>query len=172
MTNFVDDLVERITTVEDSLKMIAVKRDEELALQRKRSDEELGLVKGRLEKELAQRIETERAKLVLNFIAVLDELERAAKYAEERDDRGALREGVEVVMDLFRSRLTALGVTRYAVLGEAFDPANAQALGVEPGEAGIVTLEVLPGYALDGALIRPAKVLVGSGVPVAAPAQA
>ena len=147
--NFVEEFDQRIKSIEDKLFAASQKNGAELTA-----------IKARLEKDAQQKLQSERAKLALRFVEVLDELERAYKHGSEGD---GLREGVEIIIDLFRNRLESLGVSRIMAQGAAYDPHNAQAIGTESGPEGIVTLEVQAGYMLDGQLIRPAKVLVGSG---------
>jgi molecular chaperone GrpE len=156
MTNFVGEIAERIEKLENSVTEISRRYDTELAATRER-----------LTKDLAQQITVERSKMALSFITVLDELERAVKHANG-DNGSNITEGVEIVIEIFKARLVQLGVERLAVVGEKYDPEIAHAIGVENGESGVVTLEVLPGYRMDGRLIRPANVLVGNGQPVTA----
>jgi molecular chaperone GrpE len=163
--NFVEEITERLARLEETVVSAARKREAEMEA-----------VRARLEKELQLKVSVERSRLVLMFIDILDELERATAHADASATPSmpadavittgdtALLTGINQIILMFRKRLDSLGVQKIEVVGKAYDPETAHAIGVNGGAAGVVTQEVLSGYTLDGVLIRPAKVLVGSGV--------
>ena len=59
--------------------------------------------------------------------------------------------------------LEASGVQPIAADGEAFDPAQHEAVTYAPGPEGRVVAVVRAGYTVDGRVIRPAGVVVGNG---------
>jgi molecular chaperone GrpE len=132
---------------------------------KKQIDEEISRTKTRLEADFDRKLELEKQKLVLPFLEVLDNLQRAIDAASQAGSVEHLLEGVQMTAGLFRSKLQAMGVESVLVLGQPFDPNLAQAVGTvhvnDEGRDGIVVEEVLSGYRLDDQLIRAAQVRVG-----------
>ena len=132
---------------------------------KKQMDEEICRTRARLETDFGQRIEEERRKLVLPFLEVLDNLERAVEASTKGGAVEHLREGVEMTAHLFRKKLSDLGLDAIPVLSQPFDPNLAQAVGMVPvndASADGMVVEVLQtGYTMGGQLLRPAQVRVG-----------
>ena len=120
---------------------------------------------------LQRRAQEERAEFgryqltasILNFLPVLDDLERAVETPHEDIKDHAWVAGVELVMAKFRSVLESAGVTEILALGAAFDPAKHEAVGSAPGPDGTVVRVLRRGYVLNDRVIRAAMVLVGDG---------
>jgi molecular chaperone GrpE len=127
--------------------------------------EEIARTKTRLEADYRRRIEIEKQKLLVPFLDVLDNLERAVDAASKSGDREVLLEGVEMTGTLFRLRLQELGVEPIQVIDEPFDPNVGEAIGtvpvVEAARDGIVVEEIKRGYRMGDQLVRPAQVRVG-----------
>jgi molecular chaperone GrpE len=68
----------------------------------------------------------------------------------------------------FKKTLERHGVCGLEVLGKNFDPLHHEALGQEPGDApsGTVTKEMTKGYTLHGRLLRPAQVVISTGIKI------
>lgn len=118
----------------------------------------------------AHRVEAEtRAKLVADFLPVLDNLDRTLlASAGGADD--TLIEGVRMVRDQFEQVLFRYGVERVLAVGQPFDPSQHEAIAmedVEPARKGRVIRQVTSGYLFAGKVLRPAKVIVGRSVPTA-----
>ncbi len=152
---FVEELMGKLELTE--------KRFEERKAQ---MQEEIARTKARLEADSQRRIELERQKILLPFLEVLDNLERALITSKGNGggDEG-LRKGIEMIADLLRSKLRAQGVEAIPVLNQAFDPNLGQAVGIvivtDASKDGVVVDEVQRGYSLGGQLLRPAQVRVG-----------
>ncbi len=150
---FVEELMARVTETE--------RKFEE---KKKEMREETAKVRGRLQADFERELQLEKRKLVLPYLEVLDNLERALANATERDSR--LREGIEATARLFRSALQSQGVESIPLLGEAYDPNVSEAIGLievsDPAQDGIVLEEVLCGYRMGEQLLRPARVRVGT----------
>lgn len=120
---------------------------------------------------LQRRAQEERAEFgryqltasVLNFLPVLDDLERAVESPHDDIKDHPWVTGVELVMSKFRSVLESAGVTEILALGAAFDPAKHEAVGSAPGPDGTVVRVLRRGYLLNDRVIRAAMVLVGDG---------
>jgi molecular chaperone GrpE len=77
-----------------------------------------------------------------------------------------------MVLKLFEDAVVRLGGQRLKSLGQPFDPNIHEAIQqVESAEhaAGIVAIELVPGYQLGERLLRPAMVAVSKGPPAAEP---
>ena len=122
----------------------------------------------RMAREKAEFLKFANEGLILQFLPVLDNLERAIASARAEAGSTPLIEGIEMIARLFRSTLEKLGVKPMEVLGQPFDPGFHQAVAqVESSraEANLVVEEVQKGYLLEGRVIRPAMVKVSRGVP-------
>jgi molecular chaperone GrpE len=131
---------------------------------RERAD--LENLKKRAERERldAARYGTER--LVGDLLAVLDDLERAIRAAEDGAGGPALLTGVQLVAKSFVDVLERHGVTRVVAHGQPFDPTHHEAVAhVESAEhdAGMVIEEHRGGFRLKDRLLRPALVSVSRG---------
>jgi molecular chaperone GrpE len=127
-------------------------------------DEEITRTRTRLETDFQRKLDLEKQKILLPFLEVLDNLQRAI-VAGPTGTVEHLIEGVLLTANLFRSKLQAMGIEPIAALSQPFDPNLEQAVGmikvVDPSQDGIVLEEVQSGYCLNGQLLRPAQVRVG-----------
>jgi molecular chaperone GrpE len=136
---------------------------------KKQIDEEIGKVRTRLESDFERKLEMETQKIVLPFLEVMDNLQRAVEAASSNHDAQNLIEGVKMTISLFRSNLASIGVEAIPSLNQPFDPNLQQAVGaVEVKNAnldGIIIEELQTGYSMKGRLLRPAQVRVGRSTP-------
>lgn len=110
--------------------------------------------------------------LVLNYLPVLDDLSRALDSVGQHDELTdhPWIEGVRIVQRKFIAILEAAGVRAVqAGVGAPFDPQLHEAVAYQPGVLNQVVAVVQGGYAIDGAVIRPAMVIVGNGEAAAPP---
>ena len=151
---FVEELMARLAETE--------RRFEE---KKKLIDEEITRTKARLEADFQRRFDLERQKIVLPFLDVLDNLDRALRAVSQAGNLEHLIEGVEMTANLFRSKLLSLGVEAIPALEQPFDPNLEQAVGTiavaDESRDGIVVDEVQQGYRMGGQLLRPSQVRVG-----------
>ena len=118
-----------------------------------------------------RRIEQERqdyaafasAGLAQALLPVLDDLERALKAIPPDFADHDWVEGVKAVERKFRTSLESQGVKQIEALGQPFDPNFHEAARRAEGPEGIVIEEYQKGYMLNDKLLRPARVVVGSG---------
>jgi len=101
-------------------------------------------------------------KLLLKFLPVLDNLERALSAPKaEGDDK--LRQGVELTARSFREALTSEGLMPIEAVGQPFDPNLHEAVMTVDSadhEDGTVIMEFQRGYRLGDRVIRPTMVQV------------
>jgi molecular chaperone GrpE len=118
----------------------------------------------RYERELARETAAERARVAVQWLPVVDNLERALEHAKA--DPSALIEGVRAVWEQAVGVLRRLGFPRFDDVGEQFDPSRHQAVSaVEKDDApgGTVVGSAWPGYGTGDTLLRPAGVVVAKG---------
>lgn len=128
--------------------------------------EEIARTRARLEADYERKVQLATHDVVLPFLDVLDNLERAVAVASQNSGGWeSLRKGIEMTVDLFHSRLQALGVEAIAVLNQPYDPGCGEAVGVievdDPSRNGMVVELLLTGYRMGDQLLRPAQVRVG-----------
>jgi molecular chaperone GrpE len=132
---------------------------------KKQIDDEIARTKARLESDFARKLDLEKQKIILPFLEVLDNLQRALDAASKAGTVEHLLEGVQMTAAQFLSKLQSLGVEPIPAVGQQFDPAMEQAVGTirvdDASGDGIVLAEVQTGYSIDGQLLRPAQVRVG-----------
>ena len=119
--------------------------------------------KKRTARERSEFVKFANESLILEFLPVLDNLERALATARSGVDAQAVAEGLEIIVRLFQTTLEKAGVKAIEALGRDFDPNLHQAAAqVEShdGRDNIVVEEVRKGYVLEGRLLRPAMVKV------------
>jgi molecular chaperone GrpE len=101
------------------------------------------------------------------LLAVVDSLEMGLAAADTAD-ADALREGSEATLKLLKTTLERFGISEVDPEGEPFDPQLHEAMSVMPApnaEPGSVVQVVQKGYALNGRLLRPARVIVAAESP-------
>jgi molecular chaperone GrpE len=128
-------------------------------------DAEISRTKARLESDFERRLALEKQKIILPFLDVMDNLQRALDSAAQAGTVEHLLEGVQMTANLFRSKLQAMGVEAIPALNQPFDPNLQQAIGtVKVKDAdidGVIVEEVQSGFCMNGQLLRPAQVRVG-----------
>ncbi len=119
-------------------------------------------------KRSARDMEHARKYALENFgrelLAVKDSLEMGLEAAESAD-ADSLRSGSEATLKLLATTLERFGITEIDPEGEPFDPEMHEAMTMQPSadvEPGSVLTVIQKGYALNGRLLRPARVVVAS----------
>jgi molecular chaperone GrpE len=128
--------------------------------------EEISRTRTRLEADFQRRVEAEKQSILLPFLEVLDNLERALAAVSRGGSPDSLRQGVEMIASLFRQKLQAQAIQPVEVLGLPFDPNVGQAVAMvqvaKAAQDGIVVDELQRGYRIGEQLLRPAQVRVGT----------
>jgi len=99
--------------------------------------------------------------LLLNFLPLVDDLERALASVDERLAGTTWLDGIRLIQRKFQQLLDVNGVTEIQADGETFDPNIHEAVTFGAGEDGKVISVVQKGYKLGGRVLRPALVVVG-----------
>ena len=108
-----------------------------------------------------------------DLLPVLDSLEKSVESAPAATDAAAVSEGVGLCLKLFIDTLAKNGIEQVDPLGEPFDPSQSEAMAMveNPDAEPNSVMEVMQkGYALNGRLVRAAKVIVAKAPASAAPA--
>jgi molecular chaperone GrpE len=102
-------------------------------------------------------------RVVLEFLPVMDNLERAIEHAQTEDQ--ALLEGVQMVLKQFLATLEKYEIKPFDSIGQAFSPERHEAVQQMPSEhpAGAVCQQLQKGYLRGDFLVRPAMVIVSTG---------
>ena len=152
---YVEELEARIAAKDAELQQL-------LAKYRGASDE-FEQARARLRKELSKDIERGRRSLIVSFLEVLDNLDRALEAAADRADDPFVQ-GVALVRQQFLTTLEGLGVRRLSPVGRPFDHAVHEAVATVAAGAGAapgtVVGVVKPGYLIGDDVLRPAQVAV------------
>lgn len=130
------------------------------ALQRERADSVN--LRRRYEEHIASLKEVVKTSVIEELLPVIDNFERALKHVPADLQGNDYIKGVAGVVKQFEDTLTQMGVEKIKTVGEHFDPALHEAVGVEDGdgEHEVVSEELQPGYRLGDTVIRHAMVKV------------
>jgi molecular chaperone GrpE len=118
----------------------------------------------RVAKNAKRETEEAKGKLVMELLPVLDNLDRTIQASREHRGDPAVLEGVRMVRAQLEGVLLRYGVEKIDATGKRFDPSLHEAVGLQPvtdaRANGMVAQQYEPGYAFNGKLLRPAKVMV------------
>ena len=148
---------ERAQLVEDRLSQV-------LAAYRKLKTENAEF-RERMSRNIERRFNDRRERLLIKFIDILDNLDRALEAAERSNVTESLIDGLILVRAQLLQTLQDEGLERAPVLGLPYDPALAEAMGTVPVDTRehdhVVVKELLRAYRFEGRVIRHGQVLVG-----------
>jgi molecular chaperone GrpE len=119
--------------------------------------------KKRSRKEQLEAVRRAEDKLVIEFLPVLDNLERALGHTE--GDAGGVVAGVGMVQKQFLALLEKHEIRPFDSLGQPFDPERHEAIQQAHSDApaGTVAQQLQRGYLRGDKLVRPALVVVSLG---------
>jgi len=148
-----------LAAVRSDLDELAKQRDDYLALaQRTQADFEN--YRKRMARENAAAVDRGMSKLAKELLPALDHLELALKAAEGHED---VIKGFAMVAGELRAALERVGIQQFSPKGEPFDPNEHEAMAQQPSddaESGTVLEVYQSGYRINGAVLRPARVVV------------
>jgi molecular chaperone GrpE len=146
----------------DALVERSRERDEYLALaQRTQADFEN--YRKRMARENAAAADRGLSRLAKELLPALDHLELALKAVAEADAETV--KGFAMVRDELMAALGRVGIESFAPAGEPFDPTEHEAMAQQPAdgaEPGSVLEVYQQGYRINGAVLRPARVVVAA----------
>ena len=129
----------------------------------KRAAADLANYKRRVEQERSEQARLAGAALVINLLPIRDDFGRAVETLDSTLAGLNWVQGVLAIERKLGGLLESMGVTEVPAEGETFDPTQHEAVGRQPGPENVCLHVVQKGYALSGAVIRPAMVIVGEG---------
>ena len=116
----------------------------------------------RVNKEREEYQATLKQEIIYDFLAIVDNFERALKVAEESKDFAQLLEGIKMVHKQINDFFKDHGVTPMVSEGKPFDPHTSEAIAQEESDLPEHTVveEMQKGYFLNDRVLRTAKVKV------------
>jgi molecular chaperone GrpE len=152
-------------SVVEELKARAELAEQKLRERIETLDQENEAFRVRLAKDMDRRMDQEKLELFGNFLELIDNFERALKAAQETLSFEVLREGVQLNLELFLSKLKSLGIEPMDLLHQPFDPHEAEAVGVvavDDSDLDQQIVEVVQrGFRWGEQVLRPARVRIG-----------
>ncbi|MCP4677794.1 MAG: nucleotide exchange factor GrpE [Deltaproteobacteria bacterium] len=119
--------------------------------------------KERIQREVGKEVERMRHSLLVDFLDILDNLNRALETVEQ-NQLSPLIEGVLLVRDLFKSKLAEKGVQPIEAIGQRFDPSRHEAISIVQVADSMMDSQVVEvvrdGYTIGDSVLRPAGVVV------------
>ena len=119
----------------------------------------------RTQKEKLDIIKNASENLIVSLLPVLDDMERAVKYAAKPDaDTVAIREGEQLILQKMKGLLKQKGLTLIETADAKFDTDFHEAVSMVPApgeeEKGMILEEIEKGYLLNDKVIRFSKVVI------------
>ena len=102
-------------------------------------------------------------RIVVSFLTVMDNFERAIAHAKQSSDYDQLMRGVELTSRMYLSTLAKHGCVPFDSVGKTFDPVYHDVLQrvINPEEEdNVIVQEHLKGYIMHERVVRPALVVV------------
>ena len=154
---YVEELEARLAAKDAELQQIISKY--------RGASDEFDQARARIRKEVSKDVERGRRSLIVSFLDVLDNLDRALEAAAGRQDDSVVQ-GVSLVRQQFLNTLEGLGVKRIDPTGQPFDPALHEAVAsVASSDAtGRIVGVIRPGYMIGDEVLRPAQVAVAESL--------
>jgi molecular chaperone GrpE len=152
---YIEELEARLAAKDAELQQILAKY--------RSASEEFDQARARLRKEVTKDVERGRRSMLVSFLEVLDNLDRALAAAGEARGADPVVQGVALVRQQFLATLEGFGVTRVDPTGQPFDPARHEAV-TSVAAAGVADGQVVgvirPGYLIGEEVLRAAQVAV------------
>ena len=129
-----------------------------------RAAAELENVRKRAAREVENAHKFSLERFATELLAVRDSLEMGLAAGQDADAE-SLRQGKEATLKQLATIMERFGVEELDPQGEPFDPAMHEAMTMQPSaevEPGSVLTVIQKGYALNGRLLRPARVVVAA----------
>ncbi len=155
-------LKDKLKKKDAELKHLKKERDD-LKDQYLRKLAEIENLRKRFEREKSEHYQFALSEMILELLAVKDNLERALQSRAAETDGKTFREGVELIDRMFHNLLAKNGVQPIEIKDRRFDPAFHHAMTTEESgtvEEPEVLEELQKGYLRHGRLLRPSLVKV------------
>jgi molecular chaperone GrpE len=131
---------------------------------RRRAIAELDNLRKRSDRDVENAHKFAVEKFINELLPVIDSLEQALELADDKEgDENAMRQGIELTVQLFHKTLEKYHVIQINPVGESFDPNRHEAMSMQPSDevdSGMILQVFQKGYLLYDRVIRPARVIV------------
>jgi molecular chaperone GrpE len=164
---------EELAKVKDELDSVK----EELYKARESSDNNLNRLKymmadfdnyrKQMEKQIASKIESSRAELLMKFLNIRDDYSRALEIAKQSKSETVVIEGLEAILKNLDSVLKSEGVMEIETIGTPFDPNIHDAISFSYQDnvsENAVTGEIRKGDMLNNKVLRPSLVEISKKI--------
>jgi len=158
----VKHLKEKLKKRETEVKHLK-KEIEELKDQYVRKLADLENLRKRLEREKADYLQFALSEVLLEFLGIIDNFQRALQATGGDADGKTFRDGIDLIYRMSQSLILKRGVQPIEIKDGVFDPTLQHAMAMEESEEvqePRVTVELQKGYMLHNRLLRPALVKV------------
>jgi molecular chaperone GrpE len=164
---------EEITALSEELKSVK----EELSNVRESSNNNLNKLRylmadfdnyrKQMEKQVASKVESSKAELLLKFLSIRDDYVRALEMAKQSKSEGVVLEGLEAILKNLDSLLKSEAVIDIETIGTPFDPNIHDAISFSYRDdvpENTVTDEIRKGYMLNNKVLRPSLVEISKKI--------
>jgi len=127
-----------------------------------RTQADLENYRKRAQQERRESMDIANSTLMAKLMGGLDELERAFSRPVIEMKTDSWAQGARLGFQKLKAALESEGVQQIESVGQPFDPRYHQAIMQRPGQEGVVLEEVQKGYVMNGRVLRPSMVVVGS----------
>ena len=121
--------------------------------------------RARLAADVDRRVQLSFGEIVGDLLETVDDLDLSLAHIEGVPAAEPLAHGVTMARDSFLNTLERHGITKLVPDSQPFDPAESEAVRIDPVDSeerdGKVTETLKPGYRLGDRLLRAARVAVG-----------
>lgn len=128
-----------------------------------RSQAEFANYRKRIERDRQQQHEDVSAKILVKYLDVVDDMERALKNAPQDNDGAQWAEGISLIYRKLMTILENEGVASMGADGSMFDPNLHEAIAQEDSsehESGQIIEVIQQGYTIGERVLRPAMVRI------------
>ena len=164
---------EEIAALSEELKIVK----EELSKVRESSQSNINKLKyliadfdnyrKQMEKQVASKVESSKAEVLLKFLSTRDDYLRALEIAKQSKSEGVVLEGLEAILKNLDSLLRSEEVMEIETIGTPFDPNIHDALSFSYRDdvpENTVTGEIRKGYMLNNKVLRPSLVEISKKI--------
>jgi molecular chaperone GrpE len=120
-----------------------------------------------MEKQVASKVESSKAEVLLKFLSIRDDYVRALETAKQSKSEAVVLEGLEAILKNLDSLLRSEGVMEIETIGTPFDPNIHDALSFSYRDdvpENMVTSEIRKGYMLNNKVLRPSLVEISKKI--------
>jgi len=127
-----------------------------------RAQADLENYRRRAQQERRDAMDLANSTLLAKLLSAVDDLERAFARPATEMREAAWAEGALLSFQKLKTALEGEGLQPIDAVGQPFDPRFHQAIMRRPGQEGVVLEEAQRGYVMNGRVLRPSMVVVGT----------